>query len=50
MGDLAEDEEEHLAKTFRFLYVIVWIKARLGEHKKNVFGREDYIIRRTFKG
>ena len=32
---------------FQIFYVIIWIKARLGEHTKNVFGREDYIIRRA---
>ena len=46
---LQKKRREHLVD-FQIFYVIIWIKARLGEHKKNMFGREDYIIRRTFKG
>ena len=46
---LQEMRREHLVD-FQIFYVIMWIRVRLGEHKKNVFEREDYIIRRAFKG
>lgn len=46
---LQKMRREHLVD-FQIFYVIMWIRVRLGEHKKNVFEREDYIIRRAFKG
>lgn len=46
---LQKMRREHLVD-FQIFYVIMWIRVRLGERKKNVFEREDYIIRRTFKG
>ena len=46
---LQKMRREHLVD-FQIFYVIMWIRVRLGERKKNVFEREDYILRRTFKG